>query len=141
MSTATASPSWRACSRSRRRTSTPLRGRPATRPRELANAIFRHVPEEEPAAARAETPATHRVYRPGRGDAYSVHRTGPGAFRVEGERVERLIARHDADNDEALRYVEERLRALGVIKALESAGFEPGDDVEIGGIVFELDPG
>ncbi len=38
-------------------------------------------------------------------------------------------------------HVEERLRALGVIKALEAAGFEPGDDVEIGGIVFELDPG
>ena len=107
---------------------------------ELSNAIFRRVPapeREEP----ADTPATHRVYRPGRGDAYSVHRTGPGAFRVEGERVERLIARHDVDNDEALRYVEERLRALGVIKALESAGFEPGDDVEIAGIVFELDPG
>jgi GTP-binding protein len=45
------------------------------------------------------------------------------------------------DNDEALRYVEERLRSLGVIRALEAAGFEPGDDVEIGGIVFELDPG
>ena len=89
----------------------------------------------------AETPATHRVYRPGRGDAFRVERTGPGAFRVEGERVERLIARHDVDNEEALRYVEERLRALGVIKALESAGFEPGDDVEIRGIVFELDPG
>jgi GTPase len=108
---------------------------------ELANAVFRHVPADERAAERAETPATHRVYRPGRGDAYSVARTGPGAFRVEGERVERLIARHDIDNDEALRYVEERLRALGVIKALESAGFEPGDDVEIAGIVFELDPG
>ena len=81
------------------------------------------------------------MYRPGRGEAYSVARTGPGAFRVEGERIERLIARHDVDNDEALRYVEERLRALGVIKALESAGFEPGDDVEIAGIVFELDPG
>ena len=108
---------------------------------ELGNAIFRHVPEDERTTERAETPATHRVYRPGRGDAYSVERTGPGAFRVEGERIERLIARHDIDNDEALRYVEERLRALGVIKALESAGFEPGDDVEIAGIVFELDPG
>ncbi len=108
---------------------------------ELGNAIFRHVPAEERGEDRPETPATHRVYRPGQGDAYSVHRTGPGAFRVEGERVERLIERHDVDNDEALRYVEERLRALGVIKALESAGFEPGDDVEIGGIVFELDPG
>ena len=108
---------------------------------ELSDAIFRRVPAEERDEDRHETPATHRVYRPGRGDAYSVHRTGPGAFRVEGERIERLIARHDVDNDEALRYVEERLRALGVIKALESAGFEPGDDVEIGGIVFELDPG
>jgi GTP-binding protein len=107
----------------------------------LANAIFTRVPEDGRAARRAETPATHRVYRPGRGDAYSVQRTGPGAFRVQGERIERLIARHDVDNDEALRYVEERLRALGVIRALESAGFEPGDDVEIGGIVFELDPG
>jgi GTP-binding protein len=108
---------------------------------ELANAIFRHVPPPERVEEPADTPAAHRVYRPGRGDAYSVHRTGPGAFRVEGERVERLIARHDVDNDEALRYVEDRLRALGVLKALESAGFEPGDDVEIAGIVFELDPG
>jgi GTP-binding protein len=108
---------------------------------ELADAIFRDVPPDAGEERVAETPATHRVYRPGRGDAYSVERTGPGAFRVEGERIERLIARHDVDNDEALRYVEERLRALGVIKALESAGFEPGDDVEIAGIVFELDPG
>ena len=29
----------------------------------------------------------------------------------------------------------------GVIKALQAAGFEPGDDVEIAGTVFELDPG
>jgi GTPase len=110
--------------------------------RELADAVFQHVPPDERAGERvADTPAAHRVYRPGRGESYSVERTGPGAFRVEGERIERLIARHDVDNDEALRYVEERLRALGVIRALESAGFEPGDDVEIGGIVFELDPG
>ena len=31
--------------------------------------------------------------------------------------------------------------AFGVITALESAGFTPGDDVEIAGVVFELDPG
>jgi hypothetical protein len=28
-----------------------------------------------------------------------------------------------------------------VIRALQDAGFEPGDDVEIAGTVFELDPG
>jgi GTPase len=107
----------------------------------LRDWIFERVPAEEAAPAREEAPATHRVYRPGAGDAFRVERTGPGAYRVEGRGIERLIARHDVDNEEALRYVEERLRALGVIRALEAAGFEPGDDVEIGGIVFELDPG
>ena len=106
---------------------------------ELRDAIFAHVPAEEPGLEGR--PATHRVYRPGEGDAYRVQRVGPGAFRVEGGRVERLIARHDIENEDALRYVEERLRALGVIKALEAEGFTPGDDVEIAGIVFELDPG
>ena len=107
----------------------------------LRDAIFQRVPAEEAAPATAETPATHRVYRPGAGDAFEVERTGPRAYRVQGRGIERLIARHDVDNEEALRYVEERLRALGVIRALEAAGFEPGDDVEIAGVVFELDPG
>jgi GTPase len=112
---------------------------------ELSAAIFEHVPptldELGEAGEAGEAPATHRVYRPGAGDTVRVQRTSSGAYRVEGERLERLIARHDVDNDEALRYVEGRLRSLGVIKALEDAGFEPGDDVEIAGVLFELDPG
>jgi len=110
---------------------------------ELRGAIVRAVPTdpEEPAPDGVEIEATHRVYRPGAGAAVHVERTGPGTFRVEGERVERLLARHDLGNDEALRYLEDRLRAMGVIRALEAAGFEPGHDVEIAGTVFELDPG
>jgi GTP-binding protein len=88
-----------------------------------------------------ELPATHRVYRPGEGDEIDVERTGSGSYRLHGRRLERLVARHDVENEEAMRYVEERLRALGAIKALEAAGFEAGDDVEIAGIVFELHPG
>jgi GTP-binding protein len=107
----------------------------------LRDAIFEHVPAAEPEPVAGAMPATHRVYRPGEGDALHVEKVGPGAFRIEGGRVDRLIARHDIENEEALRYVEERLRALGAIRALEAAGFEPGDDVEIAGIVFELDPG
>jgi GTPase len=106
----------------------------------LRDGILEAVPAEEVEPPKGHQPATHRVYRPGEGDAYRVEKIGAGAFRVEGGRIDRLVARHDVDNDEALRYVEERLRVLGVIKALEAAGFEPGDDVEIAGIVFELDP-
>jgi GTP-binding protein len=107
----------------------------------LAAALLEHVPPADAQPEAESVPAVYRVYRPGAGDAFRVERTPGGAFRVEGERVERLIARHDVENEQALRYVEERLRAMGVIRALEAAGFEPGDDVEIAGIVFELDPG
>jgi GTP-binding protein len=109
---------------------------------ELVDSIVSGVPLEPAGEAPAEAGlAEHRVYRPGAGDSFRVERVGPGAFRVEGPRVERLVARHDVDNEEALRYIEDTLRAIGVIRALEAEGFEPGDEVEIAGVLFELDPG
>jgi GTP-binding protein len=114
---------------------------------ELAAAVLRAVApaSDAPPAARAaeglSLPAAHRVYRPGAGDSFSVEPLAGGGFRVTGAAVERLVGRHDLDNPDALRYLEERLRSMGVIRALEAAGFEPGDDVEIAGTVFELDPG
>ncbi|MEA2484176.1 MAG: GTPase [Thermoleophilaceae bacterium] len=109
---------------------------------ELAGVIAQSVPEEvEVMPEQQEALAEHRVYRPGAEDSYRVERAGDGVFRVTGRGIERLIGRHDIENEEALRYVEERLRTLGVIRSLEAHGFEPGDDVEIAGIVFELDPG
>jgi GTP-binding protein len=111
---------------------------------ELAAEIAAKVPlEPAPAAAQpaAEALAEHRLYRPAEAEEISISRGPDGAFRVSGARVERLLQRHDIDNPESLAYIEERLRALGVIRRLEAAGFQPGDDVEIAGTVFELDPG
>ena len=108
---------------------------------ELRAAVVRAVPEEKLEEAPSEVLPEHRIYRPGADDAFYVERTDSGGYRVTGMRVERLIARHDLENQDAQRYVEERLRRMGVIGALEAAGFEPGDDVEIAGMVFELDPG
>jgi GTP-binding protein len=112
---------------------------------ELGRELFRRVPRAEPAPqarlAAAEDLAEHRVFRPAAGRGFRVERTGESAFRVTGEPVERLVARHDLDNEDALVHVERRLHRMGVVRALEAAGFEPGDDVEIGGVVFELDPG
>jgi len=107
---------------------------------ELVDGIFRDIPEEALPAALEEAEEEHRIYRPG-DDGFRVERTGDGAYRVTGGRVERLISRHDMDNEDAQRYVEDRLAKMGVIRALGTAGFQPGDDVEIAGIVFELDPG
>jgi GTPase len=111
----------------------------------LARELLRRVPAAEPAgaeeAAGEDEVAEFKVFRPAAGRAFEVERVGEGEFRVTGEAVDRLIARHDMENDEALAHVEHRLRRMGVIAALEARGFEPGDDVELGGIVFELDPG
>ena len=69
-----------------------------------------------------------------------MHRRDDGLFVVSGEPVERPLMRHDLENEEAMAHVEARLSRMGVLRALEDAGFEPGDDVEIAGVVFELDP-
>ena len=112
---------------------------------ELSAELLRLVPQQEAPTAAAGEPdapepeAEHRVFRPG-GPGYSVRRTGDHSFDVAGARVERLLARYDLDNEEALAYLEGRLRSIGLIEALEAQGFEPGDDVVIGGLAFELDP-
>ncbi len=124
---------------------------------ELAGELLRLVPAAATAPAGAgledEAPvsdgadpdpgdelAEHMVYRPAAKDGFSVEQTGPGAYAVRGRGVERLLQRFDVENEEAMAYVEARLRRLGVIQALEAQGFKPGDDIEIAGMVLELDP-
>jgi GTP-binding protein len=80
------------------------------------------------------------VFSPAADRAYRVQRVGDRSFRVRGTGVERLVARYDLDNEDALMHLERRLRGIGVLRALEAEGFEPGDEVEIAGVTFELDP-
>ena len=108
---------------------------------ELVRAIFDALPRvlAGPASA-AEFEAEHRVYRPGEEEGFDVVPEGDGRFRVAGRGIELLVARHDLENEEALDYLEGRLREIGVIAALQRAGFEPGDEVVVGELEFELDP-
>ena len=110
---------------------------------ELARELLRRVPVAEPEPEERRRGRRGRVPRVPPGGAARRSRSSGSAtraFRVSGESVDRLIARHDLENEEALAHIEHRLRRMGVIAALEAEGFEPGDDVEIGGVVFELDP-
>jgi GTP-binding protein len=107
---------------------------------ELVRAIFASLPEEAAPARREDFEAEHRVYRPGEEEGFDVTQEGDGRFRVSGRGIELLIARHDLENPEALDYLESRLREIGVIAELQRAGFEPGDEVLVGELEFELDP-
>ena len=57
---------------------------------------------------------------------------------AEGKAVKRLVTRFDLDDDEAVRYLAERLDRLGVYSALRAQGARPGDDIDIEGHEFEL---
>jgi GTP-binding protein len=109
---------------------------------ELRQRILIQLPDLTPVAAAAEPSeefeAEHRVYRPAGEGGYWVKREDDGGFRVMGRGVELLFERHDVGNEEALGYLEQRLKEMGVLAALDRAGFESGDDVRIGEHEFEL---
>jgi len=84
--------------------------------------------------------AEHMVFRPAGDRGFRVERLGPHSFAVRGRGIERLLERYDVENEDAMTYVEGRLRRIGVLKALEAEGFQPGDEIEIAGVTFELDP-
>jgi GTP-binding protein len=121
--------------------------------RELSGELLRLVPGDITADSQlggaalaadssgsAEALAEHIVFRPAAASGFAVERVGPSAFAVRGRGIERLLARYDTENEDAMAYFEGRLRRIGVLKALEAEGFQPGDEIEIAGSVFELDP-
>ena len=103
--------------------------------------IFSMVPEPEQEAApeEAASPSTRSTGPRTTGSTSSARPTARSGSR--GRPVERLVERHDLENPDALAYIEERLKAMGVVKRLEARGFEPGDEVEIGDVAFALYPG
>jgi GTP-binding protein len=120
--------------------------------RELAGELLRSVasfvaappdgsgPLDERRLGGEEALAEHMVFRPAGSTGFVVERLAAGSFAVRGKGVERLLARYDLDNEDAMAYLEERLRKIGVLRALEAEGFRAGDELEIAGVAFELDP-
>ena len=81
-------------------------------------------------------------------EAFVLHRPEPEGFRIEregddwvvlGRPAERAVALSDLTDLGALDYAQQRLKRLGVDRALARAGVRPGDVVRIGGFVFEYE--
>jgi GTP-binding protein len=69
-----------------------------------------------------------------------VERDIDGAFVVRGRPAERAVALSDLTNAQALDYAQNRLRRLGVDRALSRAGAREGDLVRIGAFEFSYEP-
>jgi GTPase len=68
---------------------------------------------------------------------FSIVRDDDGAYRVTGRAAERVVSMADLTNPEAIAYVQERFRKMGVERALARAGAHEGDTVRIGAIELE----
>jgi GTP-binding protein len=103
-------------------------------------------------AARAAAPAlaaTRIVLRPRAVDdsGFTVVREetahGP-RYLVSGAKLTRWVRQTDFSNDEAVGYLADRLKRLGVEDGLAAAGAHPGDDVAIGegdeAVLFDWEP-
>jgi GTP-binding protein len=87
---------------------------------------------EEARAAEGE-PEPFVVLRPAE-QGYSVVREGTNEWRVNGRPAERAVALADITTPDALAYVQQKLRRMGVERALARAGARDGDVVRIGEI-------
>ncbi|MEA2932687.1 MAG: GTPase, partial [Actinomycetota bacterium] len=88
------------------------------------------------ARAAEPGPEAYVVHRP-QPEGIRVERDEDGALVVRGQAAERAVAVNDLTNLQALDYVRDRLKRLGVDKALARAGAREGDVVRIGRMTLE----
>ncbi len=98
-------------------------------------------PGSQTGEGREEDLAEYMMFRPAAGRGFAVEKTGEGSFAVRGKGIERLLQRYDTENEDAMAYLEERLRRIGVLGALEAEGFQPGDELEVGGVTLRARSG
>jgi GTP-binding protein len=92
-------------------------------------------------SARQELPVFEgRVILKPESEGSWVEKLGNGGFRVHGRKAERTVHLNDVTTPEAMSYIEERLKKLGVPRLLARAGAVTGDVVWIGDFSFDYAP-
>ncbi len=85
--------------------------------------------------AEPEHDATIVFHRP-LPEGFSVEKVGDGVYEILGKVVARAVALNDVTTDEAAAYIQDRLKTIGVDRALARAGARDGDLVQIGELSF-----
>lgn len=98
---------------------------------EVQNLLKEHAPTEAEEVVNL-LPSTNDELN------WDVESIGENAYRVNGKRIERMVAMTDVDNDEALRYLHRRLERIGIYNRLREIGAQDGDEVWVGDQSFEF---
>lgn len=91
---------------------------------------------DEPVDLRDEEWERRRLQREKR---FRIVQEEPGAFRVVGRAIERLVIQTDWENEEAVIYLQHKFSRMGVDDALEKAGCRAGDEVRICQRAFDFE--
>jgi len=105
---------------------------------DLLRQIFAGCPPRE--AAGAQPARERRIAFAGGARDWRVKREG-AAFRIEGDRVERLASGIDWDSPDASAYFQRQLIRTGIERELRALGAKEGDTVRIGGLEMEWSEG
>ena len=91
---------------------------------------------DEPVDLRDEEWERRRLQREKR---FHIVQEEPGAFRVVGRAIERLVIQTDWENEEAVIYLQHKFSRMGVDDALQKAGCRAGDEVRICQRAFDFE--
>jgi GTP-binding protein len=107
--------------------------------RELTTVMEQARAAQEEAEAAAEAARAATVLRPadGRLDSFTVQAVDD-YFVVHGAQMERLFAKADLENPDAVAYLQQVIDRAGLNDALRRAGAKPGDTVVVGEHEFEF---
>jgi GTP-binding protein len=101
----------------------------------LLRRIFDRCPPREP-VTEAAAPRERRIAFAGGSRDWRVTREG-SAFRIEGDRVERLASGIDWESADAAAYFQRQLVRTGIERELRALGAKEGDTVRIGTLEME----
>lgn len=91
-------------------------------------------------ARRSESVAPSTVVLRPTPEGTRIEKLGSNEFRLHGRDVMRAVALNDVTTPDALNYIEERLKHLGVLRLLARAGAVEGATVHIGEFSFDYVP-
>ena len=72
-------------------------------------------------------------------DEFDIKQIASGIFEVSGKRPVRAVVQTDLDNEEAVVFLQHRLKRMGVERALAEAGAIDGDEIRIAERIFEFE--
>lgn len=97
--------------------------------------LVQQVRQEETYAPEVPEPAREYLFEP----PFTIEREGEG-FRVAGKTALRTVIMTDFENDYAVQNLDEKLRRMGLFRALRRMGARPGDSIMFGDIELEYHP-